>query len=316
MDLGFPQFSSAPGVETPTILKAFEDPETSRETLAALLAASAPVRNLALVPPRIVVHPHLVLDDLLVAAAVPGSLAAALLTNTGVLLRLVEVHYAGAAALEAQQAFVAALAPIISHDNLLHLTLHHSPPIRSFTRDVLRWHVQQRGDQEGLRVALRHSRDYGVLVPADYLEGAALELTALDELEAVEEADVENAPIVAFLSSRTNQVWVVNRAQRLAQTEDAQVMLVDGWWRFQQGSTVLRIRRGGEAFDGSTELAEVSVEPSKASPKSALTVNLRLGLLRLTEPWELEDERFPPADPHWRQVVGEGIAALIKAGAA
>jgi len=295
----------------PAILKAFEEPETSRETLAALLAAPAPARNLALVPPRIVVHPHLVIDDLLTAAAAAGSLAAALLTNAGVLLRLVEIHYAGAATREAQQAFVAALAPIISHDSLLHLTLHHSPAIRSFTRDVVRWHVQQRGDQEGLRVALRHSGDYGVLAPADYLEGAALGLTALDELEAVEEAGVENAPIVAFLSNRTNQVWVVNRAQRLAQTEQAQVMLVDGWWRFEQGPTVLRIRRAGAgestAPDGAARLS---------SPKSALTVSLRLGLLRLTEPWELEDEQFPPADPDWRQVAGEGIAALIKAGAA
>ena len=295
----------------PAILKAFEEPETSRETLAALLAAPAPARNLALVPPRIVVHPHLVIDDLLTAAAAAGSLAAALLTNAGVLLRLVEIHYAGAATHEAQQAFVAALAPIISHDSLLHLTLHHSPAIRSFTRDVVRWHVQQRGDQEGLRVALRHSGDYGVLAPADYLEGAALGLTALDELEAVEEAGVENAPIVAFLSNRTNQVWVVNRAQRLAQTEQAQVMLVDGWWRFEQGPTVLRIRRAGAgestAPDGAARLS---------SPKSALTVSLRLGLLRLTEPWELEDKRFPPADPDWRQVAGEGIAALIKAGAA
>ena len=325
MDLGFPQFSSTPGVATPAILKAFEDPETSRETLAALLAAPAPARNLALAPPRIVVHPHLVLDDLLAAAAVAGSLAAALLTNAGVLLRLVEIHYAGAATREAQQAFVAALAPIISHDSLLHLTLHHSPAIRSFTRDVVRWHVQQRGDQEGLRMALRHSGDYGVLAPADYLEGAALELTALDELEAVEEADAENAAIVAFLSSRTNQVWVVNRAQRLAQTEDAQVMLVDGWWRFQQGPTVLRIRRAGAGESTAAPSAAARLRLRRAqssrahaegSPKSALTVSLRLGLLRLTEPWELEDKRFPPADPDWRQVAGEGIAALIKAGAA
>ncbi|MBK7203462.1 hypothetical protein [Candidatus Amarolinea dominans] len=33
----------------------------------------------------------------LLAAAAPGSLAAALLTNAGVLLRLLELHYAGAA---------------------------------------------------------------------------------------------------------------------------------------------------------------------------------------------------------------------------
>ncbi|MBK6433876.1 hypothetical protein [Candidatus Amarolinea dominans] len=228
--------------------------------------------------------------------------------------------------MRAQQAFVAALAPIIiSHDSLLHLTLHHSPAIRSFTRDVVRWHVQQRGDQEGLRVALRHSGDYGVLAPADYLEGAALELTALDELEAVEETDVENAPLVAFLSSRTNQVWVVNRAQRLAQTERAQVMLVDGWWRFQQDATVLRIRRAGAQESiaappgsscGGLGRGPPGLSLSRALPKSALTVSLRLGLLRLTEPWELEDERFPPADPDWRQVAGEGIGALIKAGAA
>ena len=53
-----------------------------------------------------------------------------------------------------------------------------------------------------------------------------------------------------------------------------------------------------------------------SSPKSALTVSLRLGLLRLTEPWELEDEQFPPADPDWRQVAGEGIGALVNAGVA
>ncbi|MFZ2517347.1 MAG: hypothetical protein WA089_01465, partial [Anaerolineae bacterium] len=58
MNPEFPQFSSAPGIEMPVILKAFEDPATDRETLAALLAAPAPARNLALVPPRIVVHPH------------------------------------------------------------------------------------------------------------------------------------------------------------------------------------------------------------------------------------------------------------------
>ena len=255
-------------------------------------------------PPRIVVHPHLVIDDLLTASTLTGSLAAALLTNAGVLLRLVEIHYAGAATREGQQAFVMALAPTISHDSLLHLTLHHSPAIRSFTRDVLRWHVQQRGNQEGLRVALRHSGDYGVLLPADHLEGAVLELTALDELEVVEETSVENAEVVAFLSSRTNQVWVVSRAQRLAQTERAQVTLEDGWWRFQQGASVLRIRR-----------AEPEA-PAAARDGTALTVSLRLGLLRLTEPWLLEANTLPPADPDWRHMAGEGIAALIKAGVA
>ncbi len=304
MDLGFPQFSSAPGVELPAALKAFEDPETSRETLAALLAGPAPTRGLALAPPRIVVHPQLALEDLLAAGVIPGSLAAALLTNPGVLLRLAELHYAGAANRESQQAFVAALAPLISHDNLLHLTLHHSPAIRSLTRDILRWHVQERGAQEGLRAALRHSGDYGVLLPADRLEGAVLELTALDELEALEEEGEEDSVLVAFLSNRSNLVWVVNRAQRLAQTEEAQVRWEDGWWRFQQGVAVLKIQRAGPD------------EPAAASAGAALTVSLRLGLLRLSEPWLLEADARPPADPAWRQLAGEGIAALIKAGAA
>ena len=51
----------------PVILKAFEDPATDRATLAALLAAPAPARNLALAPPRIVVHPHFAVSDLLAA---------------------------------------------------------------------------------------------------------------------------------------------------------------------------------------------------------------------------------------------------------
>ncbi|MBK7203461.1 hypothetical protein [Candidatus Amarolinea dominans] len=54
-----------------------------------------------------------------------------------------------------------------------------------------RWHVQELGDQEGLRVALRHSGDYGVVLPADHLEGEVLQLTALDELEALAEAEAE-----------------------------------------------------------------------------------------------------------------------------
>ena len=288
----------------PVILKAFEDPATDRATLAALLAAPAPARNLALAPPRIVVHPHFAVGDLLAAAAAPGSLAAALLTNAGVLLRLLELHYAGAANRAAQQAFVAALAPAISHDSLLHLMLHHSPAIRSFTRDVVRWHVQELGDQEGLRVALRHSGDYGVVLPADHLEGEVLQLTALDELEALAEAEAEaeGAEIVAFLSNRTNLVWVVNRAQRLAQAERGQVLLAGGWWCFQQDATALRIRRS---------------EPGAAHTADAGTawpVSLRLGLLRLSEPWQVDAEAPPPTDPDWRQVAGEGIAALIKAG--
>ncbi|MBK7203460.1 hypothetical protein [Candidatus Amarolinea dominans] len=39
-----------------------------------------------------------------------------------------------------------------------------------------------------------------------------------------------------------------------------------------------------------------------------------MGLLRLSEPWQVDAEAPPPTDPDWRQVAGEGIAALIKAG--
>lgn len=282
----------------PVFLKAFDDPETDRATLAALLAASAPTRGLALAPPRLAAHPHFALDDLLTAAALPGSVAATLLTNAGVLLRLVELHYAGAAHQAAQQTFVADMAPIISHDSLLHLTLHYSSPIRSFARDVVRWHVQERGDQEGLRVALRHSGDYGVVLPADYLEGEALQLTALDELEALTEQDGEE--IAAFVSHRTHLVWAVQRGQRLAQAEAGQVRLADGWWRFQQGATALRIGRPGAALT--------------AGAGAAWPVHLRFGLLSLTEPWQIETHAPPPTDADWRRVAGEGIAALVRAG--
>lgn len=293
-------FSSTPGLEMPVFLKAFDDPQTDRVTLAALLAASAPARGLALAPPRLVAHPHFALADLLTAAARPGSVAAALLTNAGVLLRLVELHYAGAAHQAAQQTFVADMAPIISHDSLLHLTLHYSSPIRSFARDVVRWHVQQRGDQEGLRAALRHSGDYGVVLPADYLEGEALQLTALDELEALTEQGGEE--IAAFVSQRTHLVWAVHRDQRLAQAEAGagQVRLTDDWWRFQQGATALRIGRPGAAL---------ATEAGAAWP-----VHLRFGLLSLTEPWQIEPHAPPPTDADWRRVAGEGIAALVRAG--
>ena len=62
--------------------------------------------------------------------------------------------------------------------------------------------------------------------------------------------------------------------------------------------------------------ARVTFDVIQGRKEPALTVSLRLGLLRLSEPWLLEADARPPADPAWRQLAGEGIAALIKAGAA
>lgn len=304
-----PQAHVLPGMQTPAALALFDDPAASRAELAALLLAPAPRRQLALTPPRIVLHPQLELDDLLAAAAIPGSLGAALLENAGVLLRLVEVRYAAAAVRNDQQAFVAALAPVIGHDSLLHLMLHTSPAIRSFTRDVVRWRVQVRGDEEGLRSVLRHAGDFGLLMPADSLEGAVLGLTAPADMEEIEGEDGGEG-WMAFISSRTGLVWVVDRAGRAAHSEQRRVTLAGDWWHFRQAAA---------AQDG---LAEIAVRirrqgaGAQAAEGAALPVALPLGLLRLTEPWELEAGAAPPADPAWRRMAGEGVAALIKCGAA
>jgi hypothetical protein len=296
------KFSSTPGLDLPAPLKAFEDPETSRAEIARLLAQPAPPRITAFVPPRIVAHANFTVEDLVAAAAIPGSLGQALLANAGVLLRLVELHYAGAPDAAAQRAFVTSLAPHVGHDNLLHLTLHHSPAVRSFTRDVLRALVQEFGDREGLRWALRFSGDYGVLVPADHLEGAVLELTSLEELEPVEEGETPPG-VTAFVSHKSNLVWVVEMEARQAQSERGWVMLASGWWIFDDGQAQVQTR-AGPAVAAAPD--EVDLIP--------LTVSLHLGMLRLSEPWYLANSGRTPGAEDWRRVAGEGIAALIKAG--
>lgn len=302
MDLArAPQFSSTPGLELPAPLKAFEDPETSRAAIAAILAQPAPRRITAVVPPRIVAHANFTVEDLVAAAAIADSLGQALLANAGVLLRLVELHYAGAPDAAAQRAFVTRLAPYVGHDNLLHLTLHHSPAVRSFTRDVLRVLVQELGDRDGLRQALRFSGDFGVLVPADHLEGAVLELTSVEEIEALEE-DEALPGVTAFVSNRSNLVWVVDVEARQAQSERGRVTLANGWWIFEDGQAQVQTRTGQAAAAASDE-----------GDLIPLTVSLHLGLLRLSEPWYLAGDGRPPGAADWREVAGEGITALIKA---
>jgi hypothetical protein len=294
-----PQFSSSPGLALPAPLKAFEDPETPRAEIAELLAQPVPRRILAFVPPRIVAHANFTVDDLVAAAAIPGSLGEALLANAGVLLRLVELYYAGADDTATQRTFVASLAPYVGHDNLLHLTLHHSPAVRSFTRDVLRVLVQELGDREGLRQALRFSGDYGILVPADHLEGAVLDLTSIEDMEPVDEAAAP-PEMAVFLSNKSNLVWVVDLAAQQAQSERGRVALEDGWWVFSDGQAQVQTRAG-----------QATPEQIDLMP---LTVSLHLGLLRLSEPWYLAGVDRTPGTEDWRQIAGEGAAALIKAG--
>ncbi len=297
-----PQFSSTPGLELPAPLSAFGDPETSRAAIAELLAQPASRRITALIPPRIVAHANFTVDDLVAAAAIPGSLGQALLANPGVLLRLVELRYAGAPDSTTQRAVVTRLAPHVGHDSLLHLTLHHSPAVRSFTRDVLRVLVQERGDREGLRTALRFSGDYGIIVPADHLEGAVLDLTSVEELEPVEEDDVPQG-VAVFVSGKSDLVWVVDLAARQAESERGKVALGVDWWVFSDGPAQIQIRSGSAATGDDVGLI-------------LSTVSLHLGLLRLSEPWYLTGAGHTPLAEDWRQVAGEGIAALIKAGLA